>query len=77
MGGPALDALRRRIDEIDGELIRLLEERMRLCREIGGLKRRMGLEVVDLERERRVLERAGRWAPLFRLIVNACREEQR
>ena len=77
MGSPALDALRRRIDEIDNELLRLLEERMRVCREIGELKRRMGLELVDAERERKVLERAGRWAPVFKIIIKACKEEQR
>lgn len=46
-----LSQLRTRIDEIDAELVRLLNERARLAKEIGALKHREGLPVYSPERE--------------------------
>lgn len=54
-----LDAVRDRIRELDGELVALAAERVRLGRRAGELKRRRGLAVVDYAQERRVLERAA------------------
>ncbi len=53
-----LGPLRDRIVEIDGELVRLAAERVRIAREIGTRKRAQGLPTVDYAQERRVLERA-------------------
>ncbi len=51
-----LDDLRRRIDGIDGELVRLLAKRMGVVREIGGYKKEHGVQVLDEKRWREVLE---------------------
>ena len=50
--------LRERIDAIDGKFLALLEDRLNLVKEVGALKQRFGKEVLDLGRERRVIERA-------------------
>jgi len=50
-----LDVLRSEIDGIDRELVRLLSKREDVAREIGLTKRKDGLKVRDLERERKVV----------------------
>jgi chorismate mutase len=48
---------RREIDEVDVALLRLLNVRARLVLKVGALKRAAALPIVDLDRERVVLER--------------------
>ncbi len=55
---PDLEASRHRIDEIDSELIRLLDERARIARDVGHYKAEGGLNTYDSERQRAVMERA-------------------
>lgn len=50
-----LSTLRQKIDAIDTELIRLLNERATVAQEIGTIKSRDGLPVYSPEREERVL----------------------
>ena len=52
-----LDELRRRIDDIDSQILELVAARVRVVLEVGDHKRRHGLPVYDPERERRLLER--------------------
>ncbi len=54
-----LDDLRRRIDEIDTELVQKLNERTRCALEIGRLKSEQGGEVYVPAREREVLDRVA------------------
>ncbi len=54
----SLDELRRRIDDIDRQLIRLLNERTRFALEIGRIKRENGGEIYVPAREQEVLKRA-------------------
>jgi len=61
--------LRREIDRIDEEIIRLLDRRMKLVREIRELKRRIGLDIRDPKREEHVLRRAGIYRDVFREIL--------
>lgn len=56
----AMEDWRRRIDEIDRELIKLLNERSQCALEIGKLKRRHSIPIYQPEREREVLENAER-----------------
>lgn len=51
---------RAQIDEVDGELLRLLNRRAGLAAQIGALKRSAGLPLYDAERERDVIARACR-----------------
>lgn len=50
-----LPELRRRIDALDGELIRLLNERTQVAREIGVIKSREGLPIYSPDREIKLL----------------------
>ncbi len=54
----ALNDLRKRINEIDRNLVGLLDERVRLAGEIGKTKVRDGVPFFDPAREEEVLERA-------------------
>ncbi len=70
MGGVGeISELRGRIDGIDREILRLLDERTRMVREIGRVKKRLGLSVRDPERERYVIERAGEHGRVFEAIL--------
>ena len=44
-------ALRKKIDTIDENLVRLLKDRIELCKGIGKIKEERGLAVKDLRRE--------------------------
>src|SRR5262250_3978534 len=50
-----LDDLRNDIDRVDEVLVRLLNERARVACEIGKLKKDLGLDVYQPEREKQVL----------------------
>ncbi|MBN3490831.1 chorismate mutase [Acholeplasma equirhinis] len=50
-----LETLRLAIDQTDKELVRLLEERFKLVREIGHYKKENNLPIFDPEREKFVL----------------------
>lgn len=50
-----LDEQRKIIDDIDTKLVELLEARMTACEEVGNIKLRNGMKILDAERERLVL----------------------
>ena len=52
---PKLDDLRQDIDRVDEVLVRLLNERARVACEIGRIKKDLGIEVYQPEREKQVL----------------------
>ena len=49
--------LRERVDEVDRELIRALNERARIVQEIMALKAEVGAPVYDPKREEEILQR--------------------
>jgi chorismate mutase len=51
-----LDDLRNDIDRVDEVLVRLLNERARCVCEIGRLKKEVGMEVYQPDREKQVLQ---------------------
>ncbi len=51
-----LDELRQKIDAIDKQLLPLFLERMEICSQVADYKRKVGMEVLDAGRERRILE---------------------
>lgn len=55
----SLDNAREKINALDGEIVRLLDERGRVCREIGAIKRGQGLPLYQPGREDEVLRRIG------------------
>jgi chorismate mutase len=54
---------RRRVDELDRELVRLLNRRAQMSIQLGELKRGVGLALRDDAREREIVERALRSNP--------------
>ena len=55
-----LDRYRRRIDELDEQLVRLLNARATCANEIGRLKERVSMDVYQPGRERVVLDHVRR-----------------
>jgi len=58
----SIDDLRNQIDEADAQIVRLIAERIRIAREIGGEKRQQGKQIADAAREQSVLENVRRIA---------------
>lgn len=51
-----LENWRKEIDEIDGEIVSLLNRRAKAAKEIGKMKAKAGLPIIDLERESEVMQ---------------------
>jgi len=77
-----LARLRREIDRIDGQLLALFLERMRVADEIGAHKGRHGIAVYDGQREAEILSRVREQAgqehadeaeALFRALLDISR----
>ena len=80
-----IQELRKEIDRIDSEIIRLYGERMETARRIGQYKKEHSLPVTDTEREQEVLKRVSELAgeenaegarELFRLLMAQSRATQ-
>ena len=59
MSQERLHDLRDAIEALDAELVRLMGERRALVIEVGGIKRELGLPVMDPTREAAVVRRAA------------------
>ena len=51
-----IEELRKKIDEADTDIVRLIAERLSLAEQIGSLKRRQGQQIEDKQRENVILE---------------------
>ena len=60
---PELEALRRSIDELDGRILELVAERVKVVLAVGQFKRANNLAAYDPERERKMLDRLCSQAP--------------
>ncbi len=82
-----LDGWRKRIDEIDQELVRLLNERSQCAVEIGHLKKKLNLPAWQPEREAEILRHVVKANPgplddaairrLFERIIDEARSLER
>lgn len=82
-----IERLRDRIDEIDRELVKLLNERALCAEEIGKIKVRLGMEVYSPEREKQVMQNVSTNNPgplsdeavrrLFERIIDESRSLER
>ena len=54
-----IEELRSRVDEVDRELIRILNERARIVQEIVGIKAHAGKQLFDPRREEEILRRVA------------------
>lgn len=77
-----LAAARRQIDALDAEIVRLVDRRALLAKEIAEAKARAGVPLVDAAREDAIAARAGEAArviprgaaaALLRAVIAACR----
>ena len=82
-----LEELRKKIDAIDSEVVKLIADRIRTAREIGEVKHRQGRHVNDQSREARVLEHIRDIAreenvgeeviaTIYQKIITECRRTQ-
>ena len=58
-----IEALRRNIDLVEDKLISLLNERAKYALEIGKIKHRQGLPIVDSNRQEMILSRVAEKNP--------------
>ncbi len=80
-----IEKIRHEIDMTDERLLKLFVERMRLCEQIGDIKRLSGTQTRDPSREERVIERASANAgeyshyarALFDTLMSLSRRRQR
>jgi len=61
----SLEDLRRKVDEADTKIVKLIAERIRITEEIGREKRKQGKQIEDAEREKKVVEN----------VISIAREE--
>lgn len=81
---PGLEEYRRRVDEIDKEMLRLIEERVNIAKKIGREKKKLGKDISDPKREKQVLDNITESTDLerdfvrdlFRRIIKYCKNEQ-
>lgn len=84
----ALGKERRRIDTIDGRIIKLLSSRIKIAKKLCVLKKKKGLKICDGKREKEVIEHAKRMTKdtgldekfverLFKDIIRYTRSKQR
>ena len=59
----ALDDHRKRIDELDDQILKLLDERAGVVSDVARAKREANLPTYDPERERQVLDRLAARGP--------------
>jgi chorismate mutase len=52
-----IDHIRKEIDRLDNELLRIFNERAALALQIGEIKKQRGLAVYDPDREKRIFDR--------------------
>jgi len=83
-----LTKLRKRVDEVDDQILQALSERAKICKAIGVVKKKQGLAVRDASREnevyQRIKEKSAKFAldsakieAVYREIVNMCSDVQR
>jgi chorismate mutase len=82
----SLDDIRNKIDIVDEEIVRLLNQRAEYAREIGMKKSEAGLPVQDKGREESVLSRVAKASngplssesikAIYRKIIDGCLEVQ-
>ena len=78
-----INQLRKRIDEIDEQILQFLSKRTAICRSIGSLKRKHKIPIKDIPRENDVYAHIRKQAAslglnpiqveaVYRQIVNMC-----
>ncbi|WP_457641578.1 prephenate dehydratase [Persephonella sp.] len=84
-----LEQFRKRIDQIDEQILKLLNERAKLAQEVGHIKKQFNLPIYVPSREQAIFERLEKLnkkfgelfptdavKPVFREIISACRSTE-
>ena len=82
-----IQKLRKKIDEVDENILRLLGERSEICRSIGLMKKENSIPITDIIRENEVFSNirgkasdfgldADQVEAIYRQIVNMCSSVQ-
>ena len=82
-----IDTIRREIDRLDDELLRIFNDRAALALAIGEIKKDLGLPVYDPQREKRIFDRMtkanlgpledGAIVRLFERVIDESRRLER
>jgi chorismate mutase len=83
-----IQTLRKRVDEIDNQILKALSDRVVVCRKIGEYKKQYNLPIRDQFREKEVYDKVRDRAVEFKLeplqievlyreIVNICSDIQK
>lgn len=82
-----IDDLRKEINRLDGELLRIFNQRADLALKIGEIKKQLGIPVYDPEREKLIFETMARENPgpleneaivrLFERVIDESRRLER
>jgi chorismate mutase len=78
-----IELLRRKVDKIDDQIVDALVERTKVCKSIGLIKKKKGMQIRDNSREKEIYKRVRQRAAKFGLdsfqveavyhqIVNMC-----
>lgn len=83
----SLQKLRLEVDRIDGQLMGLLNKRIRLARRIGLFKLKNGQKIFDAQREKTLMKKlvarnrgpiqASELSSIYRVILRTSRRHQR
>jgi chorismate mutase-like protein len=83
----SIENWRKRIDEIDGKLLELFNERTRCVIEVGKIKKAQNVRIYDPEREREIVRRMKEQnrgpldeeglQRLFERVIDECRRIER
>ena len=67
----SLDALRNEIDEIDDKIVSLLHRRATIAGDVGSIKTKAGLPIVDREREATIMRKiaAPSYSPIDPAVI--------
>ena len=77
-----LELYRRKIDKIDNKLIKLLNDRVRLVKIVGEIKKKNNIEITQPQREKEIIERMknrskllknGSIEVIWREIIKTCK----
>lgn len=83
-----IDRLRKEIDKVDSEILGLIAKRMKIAKKIGAFKKKNNMKVIDLQREKKILDKISQNArklrvdshlsrKLFKLIMIESRKQQK
>ena len=79
--------LRKKLDEIDEKMLKLLEKRMNIIKSVGKIKSKLNIPIEDMERENEIISRLSEHSgknlsenqliTIFRSVFQSSKIEQK